>query len=154
MKYLKKFNESNSYYEDDMNVHITSTVIDILQDLVDDGLNIECFTDGYMNSMFKSSDYHYQDNDISLFISLDDNSRLNLRQCLNWGELMPYLKRVINYIESEGRRVFIELYWDDLKTRGQSWCQIEYRYRNGEVSSELESLPDRNYNTIIMRFKN
>lgn len=148
MKYLKKFNESSSYYEDDINVEITSTVIDILQDLVDDGLNIECFTDGYMNSMFKSSkDYNYQDNDISLFISLlDSNSRL--QNSLNWRELMPYLKRVIDYIESEGRRVFIELYWD------RKMWQIEYRLFNGEVSRELESLPDRNYNTIIMRFKN
>lgn len=148
MKYLKKFNESSSYYEDDINVEITSTVIDILQDLVDDGLNIECFTDGYMNSMFKSSkDYNYQDNDISLFISsLDSNSRL--QNSLNWRELMPYLKRVINYIESEGRRVFIELYWD------RKMRQIEYRLFNGEVWRELESLPDRNYNTIIMRFKN
>jgi len=148
MKYLKRFNESSSYYEDDINVHITSTVIDILQDLVDDGLNIECFTDGYMNSMFKSSkDYNYQDNDISLFISLlDSNSRL--QNSLNWRELMPYLKRVIDYIESEGRRVFIELYWD------RKMWQIEYRLFNGEVSRELESLPDRNYNTIIMRFKN
>ena len=34
MKYLKRFNESNSYYQDDINVDITSTVIDILQDLI------------------------------------------------------------------------------------------------------------------------
>lgn len=46
IKSFKLF-ESESYYQDDINVHITSSVIDIMQDFIDEGLNISCFTVGY-----------------------------------------------------------------------------------------------------------
>lgn len=65
MKSFKQFiNESKYYYEDDPNVEITATIIDIFQDLIDDGLDVECFTDGYVK--LKRDGVKSTDNDIVL----------------------------------------------------------------------------------------
>jgi hypothetical protein len=161
MKYLKRFNESKNYYDDDMNVDITSNIIDIVQDLIDDGLDIECFTDGYIK--LKRDGIKSTDNDICLFISsnsddgwIHDEDYSNYKT-LNYKELLPYLQRVIDYIESEDRLVFIEFQWRDINLPPHvsylRTMELEYRLFNGEVNKELGSIPGRNYDCIIMKFK-
>lgn len=163
MKYLKRYNESDSYYEDDMNVDITSTVIDILQDFIDEGLDIQCFTVGYIT--LKESGVKYTENDISLFILANNDRQVvnNIEyKVLDYNELIPYLERVIDYVEGEGRKVDIEFQWREINKRrplpfnnnySLRHMELEYRLFNGEINKELGSIPDRNYESISMKFK-
>lgn len=160
MKYLKRFNESNSYYQDDINVDITSTVIDILQDLIDEGLTIQCFTSGYIT--LKQAGVKYTENDISLFIMANDDddfamSNWEWYKTLDYKKLIPYLERVINYIvNEEDRLVDIGFQWRPKTKRGWGILReynFEYRLFNGEINKELGSIPDNNYETISMKFK-
>lgn len=154
MKYLKRFNESNSYYEDDMNVHITSMVIDILQDLIDDGLNIKCFTVGYKT--LKEAGVKYTENDIVLYIMANGEDDVRYKT-LDYKQLIPYLERVISYIvNEEDRLIDIDFQWRPRTKRGWGTLKeynLEYLLFNGEINKELESLPDNNYESISMKFK-
>ena len=153
-------------YEDDMNVDITSNVIDIMQDLIDDDdeLDIECFTDGYVK--LKHDGIKSTNNDIGLYICSNsndswmlDNDITNHKE-LDYKKLIPYLQRVIDYIESEDRSVFIEFEWTIIEGRDSpenpyslGRMNFEYRLPNGEINKELNTIPDNNYDSIIMKFK-
>lgn len=159
MKYLKRFNESNSYYEDDINVDITSTVIDILQDLIDEGLNIQCFTVGYIT--LKEAGVKYTENDISLYIMANGEDDVDYK-VLDYNELIPYLERVIDYVEGEGRKVDINFQWREINKRrplpfnnnySLRQMELEYRLFNGEINKDLSSIPDNRYESISMKFK-
>lgn len=171
MKSYKQFiKESKHYYEDDMNVDITSNVIDIMQDLIDDDdeLDIECFTDGYVK--LKHDGIKSTNNDIGLYICYSmeeggwdlwmlDNDITNHKE-LDYKKLIPYLQRVIDYIESEDRSVFIEFEWTIIEGRDSpenpyslGRMNFEYRLPNGEINKELNTIPDNNYDSIIMKFK-
>ena len=174
MKYLKSFKifeeagvkPSKRFYEDDMNVDITSNVIDIMQDLIDDDdeLDIECFTDGYVK--LKHDGIKSTNNDIGLYICSNsndswmlDNDITNHKE-LDYKKLIPYLQRVIDYIESEDRSVFIEFEWTIIEGRDSpenpyslGRMNFEYRLPNGEINKELNTIPDNNYDSIIMKFK-
>lgn len=162
MKYLKPYKifESVSYYQDDINVDITSTVIDILQDLIDEGLTIQCFTSGYIT--LKQAGVKYTENDISLFIMANDDddfamSNWEWYKTLDYKKLIPYLERVINYIvNEEDRLVDIGFQWRPKTKKGWGILReynFEYRLFNGEINKELGSIPDNNYETISMKFK-
>jgi hypothetical protein len=148
MKYLKRFNESKNYYDDDMNVDITSTVIDILQDLIDEGLNIQCFTVGYKT--LKETGVKYTENDISLYIMANSDDYFEYHK-LDYKKLMPYLERVMDYVESEGRVVDIELQWRPLNKKGVlgRLQSVDYKY----PMVDLSQIPDRNYESISFKFK-
>ena len=159
MKYLKRFNESKNYYEDDMNVDITSTVIDILQDLIDDGLNIQCFTVGYIT--LKEAGVKYTENDISLYIMANGEYDVDYK-VLDYNELIPYLERVIDYVEGEDRKVDINFQWREINKRrplpfnnnySLRQMELEYRLFNGEINKDLSSIPDNKYESISMKFK-
>jgi hypothetical protein len=159
MKYLKRFNESNTYYSDDINVDITSTVIDILQDLIDDGLNIQCFTVGYIT--LKQLGSTYTENDIVLYIMANNEDDIEYK-VLDYNELIPYLERIIDYVEGEGRKVDINFQWRQMKkgrplpfNNNYSLRQMELEYRlvNGEINKDLSSIPDNKYESISMYFK-
>ena len=96
IKSFKLF-ESESYYSDDINVELTSNVIDILQDFIDEGLNIECFTVGYITLK-----------DILLSIMANHEDDISYKT-LDFKSLKPYLKRVCEYMESEGRHYVVTL---------------------------------------------
>ena len=148
MKSYKQFiSESNNYYQDDINVDITSTVIDILQDLIDEGLNIKCFTVGYIT--LKQSGVKYTENDISLSIMSNHDYDINYK-VLDYEELIPYLERVINYIQSEDRVVDIKLQW---RNKGELLREVEFKYRQGDIHNYLSSIPDNKYESIGMKFK-
>jgi hypothetical protein len=96
IKSFKLF-ENESYYSDDINVELTSNVIDILQDFIDEGLNIECFTVGYITLK-----------DILLSIMANHEDDISYKT-LDFKSLKPYLKRVCEYMESEGRHYVVTL---------------------------------------------
>lgn len=149
MKYLKRFNESKSYYEDDINVHITSTVIDILQDFIDEGLTIHCFTVGYI--ALKQSGATHTDNDISLFIMANGDYDVEYKT-LDYKRLLPDLERVMDYVESEDRKVEdINFQWRPLNKNGVlgRLQAVDYKY----PMVDLSQIPDRNYESISMKFK-
>lgn len=148
MKYLKRFNESNTYYEDDINVDITSTVIDILHDLIDEGLTIQCFTVGYIT--LKQAGVKYTENDISLFIMANGEDDVEYHK-LDYKKLMPYLERVMDYIEAQDRFCDIELQWRPITKKGVlgRLQSVEYKY----PMVDLSQIPDRNYESISMEFK-
>jgi hypothetical protein len=149
MKYLKRFNESKNYYDDDMNVDITSTVIDILQDLIDEGLNIQCFTVGYIT--LKEAGVKYTENDISLYIMANGEYDVDYK-VLDYNELIPYLERVIDYVEGEDRKVDINFQWREINNSLRQ-MELEYRLFNGEINKDLSSIPDNKYESISMKFK-
>ena len=104
MKYLKTYKllfENNSYYEEDKNVEITSKIVDLVQDLINDGLNIKCFTVG-----ISTPELHNTDNDIYLCIMARDNNDTE-NHTLDYSRLLPYLENVKKYVLSEGRDVDI-----------------------------------------------
>lgn len=105
IKSFKLF-ENESYYSDDINVELTSNVIDILQDFIDEGLNIECFTVGYIT--LKRAGVTYSDNDILLSIMANHEDDISYKT-LDFKSLKPYLKRVCEYMESEGRHYVVTL---------------------------------------------
>jgi hypothetical protein len=105
MKYLKDYNLFEAtYYKDDLNVHLTSVVSDIFEDLTDDSdFEVNCFTIGYEN--LKDVGATYTENDIHFSITreyyeydLNENYKT-----FTLDEIMPYLKRTIEYMESEGK---------------------------------------------------
>ena len=176
MKHLKSFNESNqsdviksyklfegeSYYKDDMNVDITSTVIDMLQDLIDDGLTINCFTVGYIT--LKQAGVKYTENDIGLYIMANGENDVEYKT-LDYKKLIPYLERVISYIVNEEDRLVVDInfYW---REKGFSDLKgMKYEYKDGCFYSDLYSstgvskfdsldkIPDANYDSISMKFK-
>lgn len=169
MKYLKRFNESNSYYEDDMNVDITSTVIDMLQDLIDDGLTINCFTVGYIT--LKQAGVKYTNNDIGLYIMANGEDDVEYKT-LDYKKLIPYLERVISYIvNEEDRLIDIDFYWREKTKRGFGDLKaMQYEYKDGRFYSvlysstgvyygkqtiydSLDKIPNNNYESISMKFK-
>jgi hypothetical protein len=105
IKSFKLF-ESESYYSDDINVELTSNVIDILQDFIDEGLNIECFTVGYIT--LKRAGVTFSDNDILLSIMANHEDDISYKT-LDFKSLKPYLKRVCEYMESEDRHYVVTL---------------------------------------------
>jgi hypothetical protein len=105
IKSFKLF-ESESYYSDDINVELTSNVIDIMQDFIDEGLNISCFTVGYYT--LKRAGVTYSDNDILLSIMANHEDDISYKT-LDFKSLKPYLKRVCEYMESEGRHYVVTL---------------------------------------------
>lgn len=108
MKHLKPYKLFEAtYYEDDLNVDITSTISDIFEDLTDDSdFDVTCFTVGY--TTLKQSGTTYTENDIHFSImkshySHDDNELTYKSFTIN--QVLPYLKRTIDFIELEGRFV-------------------------------------------------
>lgn len=104
MKYLKTYKllfENNSYYEEDKNVEITSTIVDLVQDFIDEGMYVQCFTVGIL-----TPELHNSDNDIYLCIMArsTDNSE---NHTLDYSRLLPYLENVKKYVLSEDRDVDI-----------------------------------------------
>lgn len=152
MKYLKRYKifEDGSYYQDDINVEITSTVIDILQDFIDEGLTIHCFTIGYIT--LKQCGATYTDNDISLFIMANGDNDVEYKT-LDYKRLLPDLERIIDYMKSEDREVEVKLQWrENIPKNPRSWkfSIIKEMYCKGE---DLGSVPDNNYESISMKFK-
>lgn len=148
MKYLKRFNES--FYEDDINLDITSTVKDILQDLIDDGLNIQCFTIGYIP--LKQAGATSTDNDITFSIMSNQDNDVEYK-VLDYKKLIPYLQRVIDYVNGEGRIVS--------ELRFQFREKIPHLKIGNKLKQdvhdldkiELSMIPDKNYESISMYFK-
>ena len=141
MKKIKSFKlfENESYYSDDINVELTSNVIDILQDLIDDGLNIKCFTIGYIT--LKEVGATQTDNDISLFILANHEDDITYKT-LDFKLLKPYLKRVCEYMESEGRHYVLNLqYRPRYKKRGG------YGYGLLEETDEFTNIDDISHTT-------
>jgi len=150
MKYIKLFEDyKDSFYPDDINVDITSTVIDILQDQIDEGLyDIDCFTVGY--ETLKKVGATHTDNDISLFIlphyhehiNYDYNNKTGWLK-LDMKSLMPYLERVSEYVKSEGRNVAISLHY---RTTRNKIKEIKV--------DRVEDIPmdNREYESISMSF--
>ena len=106
MKHLKPYKLFEAtYYEDDLNVDITSTISDIFEDLTDDSdFDVTCFTVGY--TTLKQAGTTFTDNDIHFSImkshySHDDNELTYKSFTIN--QILPYLKRTIDFIELEGR---------------------------------------------------
>lgn len=151
MKYLKRFNESINYYEDDINVDITSNIIDILQDLIDDGLIIECFTVGYIT--LKKAGVKYTENDITLSIMANGDNDIEYKT-LDFKSLKPYLKRVCDYLELEGRHYVVSLQYRNRykkhKTTIPTFGPLKQTddFRNiGDIDENI------NYESISMKFK-
>ncbi len=130
-----------SFYSDDINVDITSNVIDILQDLIDDGLNIQCFTIGYKT--LKAAGATNTDNNIALFISANHNEAggdpnwTPEYRYLDYNKLLPYLSRVIFYIEDEGRKVDANFQ-----------CRIHKGNRQKVIFKELEDISNDDLNSM------
>jgi hypothetical protein len=156
MKYLKRYKiyENKSYFEDDINVEITSTVIDILQDFIDEGLNIQCFTVGYYT--LKQAGVTHTDNDIVLAIiaNADDNLE-DSYYTLDFKRMLPYLERIIDYMKSEDRKADVLLQWREnvpkkhLRVR-KGFGDLKQTECWGE---DLSTMPDNNYQSISMNFK-
>jgi hypothetical protein len=154
IKSFKLF-ESESYYSDDINVELTSNVIDILQDFIDEGLNIECFTVGYIT--LKRAGVTYSDNDILLSIManheddlIDFRGKIFSYKTLDFKSLKPYLKRVCEYMESEGRHYVVTLqYRIKSKVRG--------KFGSMEQTDDITNIDyiDENiaYESISFKFK-
>jgi hypothetical protein len=139
MKYLKRYKiyESESYLEDDINVEITSTVIDILQDFIDDGLKIQCFTVGYLTL------------NIALFIMANHEDDITYKT-LDFKSLKPYLKRVCDYMKSEGRHYVVNLqYRIKSKVKGK-FGSIE---QTGDITNIDYIDENINYESIDVKFK-
>lgn len=117
MRYIKPYKLFEAtYYEDDLNVDITSTISDIFEDLTDDSdFDVTCFTVGY--TTLKQAGATFTDNDIHFSISRShyshDDNELTYKT-FTIDQILPYLKRTIDFIESEGRFA----------------SEIHYQYRN------------------------
>jgi hypothetical protein len=149
MKYLKRYKiyESESYHEDDINVEFTSTVIDILQDFIDDGLNIQCFTVGYLT--LKRTGATYTDNNIALFIMANHEDDITYKT-LDFKSLKPYLKRVCDYMKSEGRHYVVNLqYRIKSKVKGKFGSMEQ----TGDITNIDYIDENINYESIDVKFK-
>lgn len=135
IKSFKLF-ESESYYSDDINVELTSNVIDIMQDFIDEGLNISCFTVGYYT--LKKAGATYTDNDISLSI-MSNSDGDTIYKTLDFESLKPYLKRVCEYIESEGRHYVVSLQY---RPRYKKKKRGGYGYGLLEETDEFTNIDD------------
>ena len=129
MKHLKRYKIFEAtYYSDDLNVNLTSTISDIFEDLTDDSdFDLNCFTIGYQT--LKDAGATHTDNDIhfSLLREYYEHERDTLMskyKTFTLNQVMPYLKRSIEYMESEGRftkdihyqyRVHSRVKQDDIK---------------------------------------
>ncbi len=159
MKYIKLFEAfEESFQPDDINVNITSTVVDILQDHIDDGLlDIECFTVGYKT--LRDAGATHTDNSISLFILPHYHEHIEYKKnkTLDMESLIPYLKRVVEYVESEGRKVVISLqYRNYYKVPASSYDDIGMQLTPSvkEINLDrVEDIPDTHeYESIVMSF--
>lgn len=148
MKYIKLFEAyKESFYPDDINVNITSTVCDILQDQIDEGLyDINCFTVGYKT--LKEVGATHTDNAIVLYILPHYHEHINydyniIYLKLDMKSLMPYLERVVSYVESEGRNVSFSL---QFRTTRNKMKEINV--------DKIEDIPmdTREYESISMAF--
>jgi hypothetical protein len=157
MKNLKSFKlfENETYYSDDINVQITSNVIDILQDLIDDGLNIKCFTVGHI---IKKSGVYQTDNDIVLYIKSNHYYDI-IYKTLDFKLLKPYLKRVCDYMESEDRH-----YEVNVEYRAQRFKYLDIPNTNRTLllglANRIQDITDIDdideeisYESIEIRFK-
>ena len=146
IKSFKLF-ENESYYSDDINVENTSIITDILQDFIDEGLNIQCFTVGYYT--LKQAGATYTDNDIVLSIMANSEGDTTYKT-LNFESLKPCLKRVCDYMESEGRHYVVKLqYRIKSKVRG--------KFGSMEQTDDITNIDyiDENiaYESISFKFK-
>jgi len=144
IKSFKLF-ESESYYSDDINVELTSNVIDIMQDFIDEGLNISCFTVGYYT--LKKAGATYTDNDISLSI-MSNSDGDTIYKTLDFESLKPYLKRVCEYIESEGRHYVVSLQYRPMTKRGYGLLEETDEFTNiDDIDENIK------YESISFKFK-
>ena len=109
MKYLKTYRLFEAeYYEDDLNVHLTGTISDIFDDLTEGSdYYVSCFTIGYKT--LKEVGATHTDNDISLHIwreyyphEIDITKEADIKT-FKLDEILTYLKRSVEFMESEGR---------------------------------------------------
>lgn len=108
MRYLKTY---EGYFEEDINSNITATVIDIFQDLTEDSdFDVTCFTIGYKTLNHYGA--KHSDNDISLSISrkyqkheVDMLKPQTDYKSFTLDEVLPYIKRTAEYMESEGKPI-------------------------------------------------
>ena len=121
----------------DPNESITDVVMDICQDLVDGDFDIECFTVG------RGGPNPSSDSDIVLFINpFYSKSSEEKQKSFKLVEVLPYIKRVVEYMESEGRyNIGIDL--DAVVGSGS-------RSRLIKVS---EALPDKRVRGLDMKFR-
>lgn len=150
IKSFKLF-ESESYYQDDINVHITSSVIDILQDFIDEGLNISCFTVGYLT--LKKSGVTYTENDISLFIMANGEDDIEYRT-LDFKSLKPYLKRVCDYMELEGRHYVVSLQYRNRYKKHKTTIPTFGPLKQTDDFRNIDDIDENiNYESISFKFK-
>ena len=73
---------------------------------------------------------------------------------LDYDLVLPYLKSIFTYIESEGRYLSIELFWLGIQYGifGDSHTVKKTKF---EIQSlkDLDNLPENDYHDIIMNFK-
>jgi len=144
IKSFKLF-EKESYYSDDINVELTSNVIDIMQDFIDEGLYISCFTVDYLGST-------YTEHDISLCIMANHEDDTTYKT-LDFKSLKPYLKRVCEYMESEGRHYVVSLQYRTMTKHVRS----RWGYGILEQTDDITNIDDINeniaYESIDIKFK-
>lgn len=109
MKYLRTYED---YYQDDLNVALTSTVEDIFADLTEDSdFHMNCFTVGYRT--LKDAGATHTENDITFFLWREYQEHeigdpmlppTNYKS-FKIDEVLPYIKRMVDFMESEGKPV-------------------------------------------------